>query len=161
MYQFLNWLKTYIEAAFTSDTEITKTVVVENAYKQGNTVNTTNVPQVQIQLLDNSEVERYSSFQGEHLSYVPVQLSVYSGQMKINETTYSAQDASIILGDKVKSMVAANEIQSQNKNIKRCIRTSMSPALQLIDGSKVYYTAVRVEFWIANPYVAEVIAANN
>ena len=153
MYAFLEWLKGYIDEQFQADSSITKEVTIESAYKQGNTVNTTNVPQVQIQLLDDSEVERYSSFQGEHISYVGVQINAYAGQMKIDNTTYSAQDASIILGEKIKSMITANNLLSANNNIKRCTRTSMSPALQLIDGSKVYYTAVRFDVWIANPYV--------
>lgn len=154
--EFLEWLKQYISTAINSDTTISKTVVVENAYKQGNEVLTTNVPQIQIQLLDNSEVERYSSFEGENITSIPVQINAYTGQMKIDSILKSAQEASIIFGQKIKNIMSANLLANANENVKRCIRITMSPALPLLDGSKVYMTAVRFNIWIANPYVVRV-----
>ena len=153
MNEFLEWLKTYISSQFANDSDITKTVTVENANKQGNEITTSNVPQVQVQLMDNAEVDQYSSLEeGEHVTSIPVQITSYTGQMKIKNAACSAQEASIIFGDKIKNMITASNMASANTNIKRCRRTTMSPALQLLDGSKVYYTAVRFEFWIANPY---------
>ena len=153
MNEFLEWVKQYIADNFASDADITKEVTVEFAYKQGNEVTTSNVPQVQVQLMDNSEVERYSSFEGENVSSVPLQITAYTGQMKIGGVTKSAQEASIIFGQKIKDMFVASRVKSVNENVTRLVRITMSPALPLLDGSKVYATATRFNVWVANPYV--------
>lgn len=156
MNKFFTWLKNYISTTFANDSEITKSVAVENAYKQGNEITTSNVPQIQVQILDNAESQRYSSFyEGENVTYLPMQITAYTGQMKINSVMKSAQEASIIFGEKIKTLLHARTIQEANRNIMRCRITTMSPALPLLEGDKVYTTAVRVEFWIAYPYVSE------
>lgn len=152
MDEFLEYIKTYLSTSFGSDTDIVKTVTIENAYKAGNEVSTSNVPQIQIQILDNSEVQRYSSFEGENVSYIPLQITSYTAQMKIAGTMVSAQQASIVFGQKIKNLLNALRSSSVNENIMRCRIITMSPALPLLEG-KVYTTAVRCEFWIANPYV--------
>lgn len=149
MNEFLEWLKTYIKNNFAADTSITKTVTVEYANKAGNTVSTSNVPQVQIQLLDNSEVERYTSFDGEHISSMPIQITAYTGQTKISNVMKSAQESSIIFGQKIEDMFAAKKVASANPNVERCVRITTSPALQLLDDSKVYFTATRFNIWLA------------
>ena len=156
MNEFYSWLKNYIQEAFENDADIAKTVTIENAYKQGNEITTSNVPQIQVQIMDNAESQRYSSFyEGENATYMPMQISSYTGQMKINNVMKSAQEASIIFGEKIKNLLHARTIQEANGNIMRCRITTMSPALPLLDGSKVYVTTVRVEFWVAYPYVSE------
>ena len=152
MDEFLEYIKTYLSTSFDADTDIVKTVTIENAYKSGNEVSTSNVPQIQIQILDNSEVQRYSSFEGENVSYIPLQITSYTAQMKIAGTMVSAQQASIVFGQKIKDLLNALRNSRVNGNILRCRIITMSPALPLLEG-KVYTTAVRCEFWIANPYV--------
>lgn len=154
MNEFLEYIKTYLQSKFTEDTEITKTITIENAYKQGNEITTTNVPQIQIQIMDNSEVERYSTFEGENVSSIPLQITSYTGQMKIAQITKSAQEASIIFGQKIKKYLNMLRESNINANILRCRISSMSPAMPLLEGSKVYATAIRCDFWIANPYVS-------
>lgn len=161
MNDFLEYIKTYIANKFLADTSITKTVTVENAYKQGNEITTSNVPQVQVQIMDNSEVEKYSSFNGEHISLIPLQITSYTGQLKIGSIMHSAQTASIIFGQKIKDMLNQLRESNVNSNIKRCRVSSMSPAMPLLEGSKVYATAIRCEFWIANPYVVPTTGQQN
>lgn len=153
MNEFYEWVKNYIQTAFASDSDISKTVTVENAYKQGNEVTTSNVPQIQVQIMDSSEVQNYSDlYDGEHVTYMPMQIIAYTGQMKIYGAMKSAQEASIIFGDKIKTLFKARTVCEANRNVMRCRITTTSPALQLLDGSKVYYTATRIEFWVAYPY---------
>ena len=54
MNEFLQYIKQYIANAFENDEDITKEVTIENAYKQGNEITTSNVPQIQIQILNNA-----------------------------------------------------------------------------------------------------------
>ena len=158
MNNFLEWIKNYIKEEFENDTQIpkTKSVEVYNAYQSGHEVSTTTVPEIQIQILDNSEVERYSTFEeGEKVSYIPLQFTSYTSQMKLNTTMKSAQEWSIRFGDKLKAML--NNLRTNkvvNKNILSVQVMGMSPAMPLLDG-KVYAAAIRCRFWIANPYVVE------
>lgn len=152
MVEFIDWLKNYLKDGFTEDKDITKSVTVELAYKQGNTITTNNTPQIQIQIMDNAEVEKYSAFDGETTSSIPIQFTAYTSQMKIGNTTFSAQDSSIIFGQKIKALLNKLRESVINENILRCRIITMSPALPQLDGSKVYSTSVRCEFWVTNPY---------
>lgn len=155
MNEFLEWMKEYIKTKFTNDADLPNTKVVEvyNAYQSGHEVSTNTVPEIQVQILDNNEVVEYSSFEGENVSYIPLQITSYTGQMKKGSTIKTAQEWSVIFGEKLKKML--NALRSQevvNGNILSVQILGMSPALPLLEG-KVYTTAVRCRFWIANPYV--------
>ena len=152
MDKFLDWIKSYLEDGFANDSEIAKKVIFELAHKQGNTITTANTPQIQIQIMDNAEVERYSSFEGENISSIPLQITAYTPQMKINNVLKSAQECSIIFGQKIKTLLNKLRENVVNENITRCRIVTTSPALPLLDGSKVYMTAIRCEFWVSNPY---------
>ena len=151
MDKFLDWVKSYLEDGFTNDSEISKKVIVELAYKTGNTITTTNTPQIQIQIMDNAEVDRYSSFEGENISSIPLQITAYTTSMKIGNVVKSAQESSIIFGQKVKALLNKLRESVVNENIAKCRIATTSPALPLLDG-KAYMTAIRCEFWVSNPY---------
>lgn len=154
MNEFLEYIKNYIKTQFDNDTDLpsSKSVDIYNAYQLGHKVSDTSVPEIQVQILDNSEVVRYSSFEGENVSYIPLQITAYTGQMKQGTKMQSAQYWSIVFGEKIKKMLNALRQKVVNKNILSVQIVGMSPALPLLDG-KVYTTAVRCRFWIANPYV--------
>lgn len=152
MNEFIKWIQCYLKDGFDADEEITKNVTIELAHKQGNTVTTTNTPQIQIQILDNAEVERYSVFDGETTASIPLQINAYTSQMKISNKTISAQESSIIFGQKIKVLLNKLRQSIVNENVLRCRIITMSPALPLLNGEKVYFTSIRCEFWVANPY---------
>ena len=153
MNEFLKFIKEYLDEKFRNDTDISKKVIIDNAYKINNEITTANSPQIQIQIIDNSEVEKYSSFEGENVSSIPLQIIAYAPQMKIGNVMKSSQDVALIFGEKLKKYINALRESNVNKNIQRCRIITMAPALPLLDGSKIYTTAIRCEFWIANPYI--------
>lgn len=154
MDEFLEWIKNYIKTQFEEYSELPKTKVVEiyNAYEPGHEVSANTVPEIQVQILDNSEVVRYSSFEGENVTYIPLQITTYTGQMKMGSVMKSPQEWSIKFGEKLKTILNSLRNRVVNKNILSVQIVGMSPALPLLEG-KVYTTAVRCRFWIANPYV--------
>lgn len=155
MNDFLDWIMSYLETQFSADTSIQNTITTKLGYKAGSEITTSSSPQIAVQIMDNSEVETYSSFEGENISSIPLQFTVYTGKINYNNIITEPQKSSMILGEKIKNILNKLRESVVNNNIKRCRISSMSPALPLSDGSKIYSTAIRCEFWIANPYDTE------
>ena len=87
MKQFVEDIISYISSNISADTDIVKTVKVGKAFKQGDTVEP---PQISVQALDDSDALIYNTFEGEQVSYVPIQITVYTAQMQMGGTTKSA-----------------------------------------------------------------------
>ena len=152
MFEFLKYIKNYIETKFASDSELPQSfeMKVYDAYTVGHTPSKT---EIQVQLLNDSEVERYSSFDSTHVSNIPLEIVVYAFKMKLSNEMVSPREVSIRLADKVKIMLNELRESNVNDNIKRVRIMTTSPALPTIDGSQSYMTAIRCEFWVANPYI--------
>lgn len=154
MYLFLEDLKKYIEECFKNDTDISvsKKPQVYSGYQIQHEPSSKK-PEIQIQPLGNSEEVNYTTFCGKNANSIPVQVSIYTGQLKIGGVDYSAQDASIIFGDKIDKYVYDYIYSCDNKNIYSGRMMTTSPALPMNEGGSVYMTAVRFDFTIAHPYV--------
>lgn len=156
MFEFLEYMKSYLETKFANDNDLPNSfeMKVYDAYTTGHKPTKT---EIQIQIMNDSEVDRYSSFDSTHISNIPLEIVVYAFQMKLDNKMVSAREVSIRIADKVK--VFLNELRESNvnDNIKRVRIITTSPALPTIDGEKSYMTAIRCEFWVANPYVVPVV----
>ena len=148
MYSFLESMKDYIKNGINQDEEISKTSIIEtyDAYTKGHTPQKT---EIQFQILDNSEVERYNSFDGANVFYIPLQITIFAFQTKLAGKTCSARETSIRLADKVNNLLDALKVVENNDRVKRVRIMTTSPALPFEDGSKAYTTAIRCEFWVA------------
>lgn len=154
MYRFLEDLKKYLEECFKNDADLTsaKKPYVYNGYQIQHEPSSKK-PEIQIQPLDNAENSNYTTFCGRNADYVPTQITVYTGQLKIGGVDYSAQDASVILAEKVDDYVYDYIYSCQNKNIYEGSKTTSSPALPMNETGSIYFTSVRFSFTIAHPYV--------
>ena len=148
MYKFLEDMKNYIKENINTDVDISKTYNVEvyDAYTKGHTPTRT---EIQFQIMDNSEVERYTSFEGANIFYIPLQISVFAFQMKLAGTMTSPREVSIKLGDKIISLLDSVKVVESNPRVKRVRVITTSPALPFNGGEKAYTTAIRCEFWVA------------
>lgn len=155
MGDFIEWLMNYLQTQINADTDIQNTITVKMGYKAGSEITTSSSPQIAVQIVDNSEVAQYSSFEGENISSMPIQFTIYTGKINYKNTITEPQFASIILGQKIKDILNQLRESVVNRNIKRCRIITMAPALPLSNGSKIYSTAIRCEFWVANPYNTE------
>lgn len=148
MYSFLEDMKKYIVDGLNADADIPKTynIVGYDAYTKGHTPQKT---EVVFQIMDNNEVDAYTSFEGANIFYIPLQITVVGFQMKIAGTMQSPKSVSLMLGEKVLNLLDALKVVEANKRVKRVRIMTTSPALPLESGEKAFTTAIRVEFWVA------------
>lgn len=149
MKQFVEDIIDYISSNISADTDIAKKVKVGKAFKQGDTVEP---PQISVQALDDSDALIYNTFEGEQVSYVPIQITVYTAQMKIGGTTKSAQDSALIFADKIKEMFDLIKTTQWNSNIVRMRRLGGIPAMPVETGATTYMSPIRFDFYVVNPY---------
>jgi hypothetical protein len=155
MYDFLEYIKQYIADCFANDTDIASTYII-NSYDVDLVGHTPTKTEVQVGIMDNAEVERYSTFGlGERISYIPLQINLIGFQMKLENVMTAPRVVSLKLGQKIKTMLNNLQVGGTNKNILRVRIMGMSPALKYEGGEKAYYTAIRCEFYVANPYNTE------
>ena len=149
MKQFVDDIISYISSNIAADTDIAKTVKVCEAFKQGDTLTP---PQISVQALDDSDALVYNTFEGEQVSYVPIQITVYTAQMKIGGATKSAQDCAMIFADKIKAMFDLITTTQWNNNIVRMRRIGGIPAMPVETGATTYMSPIRFDFYVTNPY---------
>lgn len=148
MYNFLQDIKSYIGAGINADADIPKNYGIKmyDAYTKGHTPTKT---EVQFQIMDNSEVERFTSFGGVNVYYIPLQITVWALKMELGDKVQSPRVASVILGDKIIKLLDALKVVEAIPRVKRVRIMTTSPAMPFKGGDKAYTTAIRCEFWVA------------
>ena len=148
VYSFLEDMKKYIVDGLNADADISNTygIVGYDANTKGHTPTKT---EVQFQIMDNNEVERYTSFEGANVYYIPLQITVWAFQMKLAGTMTSPRVDSIKLGDKIINQLEALKVVEALPIVKRVRIMTTSPAMPFEGGDKAYTTAIRCEFWVA------------
>ena len=149
MKQFIDDIITRISDYFKSDSDIAKAVKVDYANKQGDTINP---PHITVQQMDDSNAEEYDTFEGECISYVPIQLTIYAQQMKIGGVVKSAQESAFIIADKVIKLFDKVETVKWNSNIVRLRRVGGVFAMPTEQGATTYMSPVRYEFYVLRNY---------
>ena len=99
--------------------------------------------------MDNNEVERYTSFEGANIYYIPLQITVWAFQMKYAGKMESPRVVSIKLADKITKQLEAFKVVKAIPRVKRVRLMTTSPAMPFEGGDKAYTTAIRCEFWVA------------
>lgn len=148
MYSFLQDMKSYIKESINADTDIAKTYNIE-MYDSNTKGHTPTKTEVQFEIMDNSEVEQYTSFEGVNLYYIPLQITVWAFQMKLAGVMESPRVVSIKLGDKIIKQLEALKVVEAIPRVKRVRIMTTSPAMPFEGGDKAYTTAIRCEFWVA------------
>ena len=149
MKQFTDDLIEYIKNNFGQDSDIIDTVNVDYSYKQNKKLN---CPFVSVQTLDNSDSEKYDTFDGELISNIQVQIIVYAQQMKIANITRNSQDSAMILTDKIIKMFDKIKTVEWNKNVILIRRAGTTFSMPLQDGSTTYFSPLRYEFYVEYDY---------
>jgi hypothetical protein len=148
VYSFYEDMKKYIVDGLNADADISKTygIVGYDANTKGHTPTKT---EVQFQIMDNNEVERFTSFDGANIYYIPLQITVWAFTMKLAGTMTVPRVGSVVLGDKIIKLLDAVKVVNANPRVKRVRIMTTSPAMPFEGGDKAYTTAIRCEFWVA------------
>lgn len=146
MNDFIEILKQYIQNAMDSNADITKKINVCKAYKS----NQTNAPKIVIYVVDDSEEERYNTFQGEQVSNLAVEITAFTPQMKIGAVEYSAQDAADKLSDMIRVLFQKEVIVNAIPDVLYVRRVGRTLAMPFDSGEKIYMSPVRFEILIKN-----------
>ena len=150
----MDFLIEYLSYCFDNDSELSdSTIYVNEGYDCNNEIE---LPQVAIQLLDNSEVERLSSFEAENVSSFGLQLNVFAENMTINGEVYTAQRACSYIADKIKLFMNDLKFKHLNENIVRLVRVGRDYTSPLdVNSGQVYVTVLRFDTQTIYPYLTE------
>jgi hypothetical protein len=146
---FIEDIISYISSNFELDKDIKSKVSVSDAYDENVKLKP---PHIFIQEIDDSEAQQYSTFDGELISYVPVQISSYCQQMEIAGKMVTAKKASAIFADKIKAMFDTIESIKWNKNIKLMRRVGGTPSMPTQKGTTTYFSPTRYDFYLNYKY---------
>ena len=155
MNEFLEELKKYLEVCVSSDSDFTaaKTPTILDGYQIQHTPSSTR-PEIQVQPMSNGENVNFTTFCGKKCNTIPVQITVYTGQVKIGKDMKSARDASLIIADKVEGYLYNYIYSATNPNLYYGRQMSSSPAMPMkVASATIYATALRYTFNVAYPYV--------
>lgn len=149
MKAFIDDIIAYIADNFANDSEVSKDVFVGEAYDENAKLKP---PYIFVQEIGDSDAQQYSTFDGETISYVPVQITVFCQQMKIGNETYTAKDASAIFADKIKLMFDVLKTVKWNKNVKLMRRVGGTPSMPTQKGTTTYFSPIRYDFYVNYNY---------
>lgn len=150
MKQFWDDIIAYLTENLNNDSDYEKEVKVDYANKQSVKITP---PHIFVQPMQDTDAEQYDSFyEGENISYCPVQISPYCQQLRINGEMKSAQETSMIFADKISGLFDKRTALSWNKNIVRLRRVGENFGMPVEEGETTYTSPLRYEFYIQKNY---------
>ena len=147
MFELMEKIKTFLAARFEADEDFETPIAVNDEYMFNHELGNT---EVQTGFLDNSEYERLISFEGEQGAYMPIQLTVYSTQMKIGGKTYNPRDTGVIVADKICRYM--KYLSREVCGILLCERTDYTSPYPMNEGATRYFVALRYDLVVDSPY---------
>lgn len=149
MYEFLEYIKKYLEECFATDPDFTpsKRPEILDTYLVGHEPKKTQ-PEIQVQIMNDSEQINYTTFCGVVAESIPLQFTAYSGNVRIGGVDKNGKQASIILADKTKGYINNLIYGNKDNNILAGRHILTSIPLSMNDAGSIYMTAVRFDFTI-------------
>ena len=148
MKKFLDDIISYISQRFGGDL-LFKRVSINEAYDENVQLKP---PHIFVQIIDDSQAQEYDTLDGECISFVPIQISVYGQQTKAFFTTYSAKEYTNALADEVKKLFTPQAATSWNPNIKLIRRVGGTPSMPTQNGTTTYFSPIRYNIYIDSEY---------
>lgn len=145
----MNDIIAYIKDSFSNDVDFSK-IKVEKAYKAENEIAT---PEIDIYLSDEGEDIISNSYDDENISIKLLTLYCYNKAMVFgdNDSKNDAVESTMILTDRLKTIMNKNNVSKNNKNIISLTRRSVVPPQDLRDGI-IYVSIIRYEIKVLNNY---------
>lgn len=149
MKQFWDDIIDYLRENLNNTKEYTEIVKVDYSDDQSIDLKP---PYVFIQPLQDTDAEKYDTFDGEVVSYCPTQITVFCQQMRINGELLSAKQVSLIFADKISQLFDKKTAVKWNKNIVLLRRVGEKFGMPVKSGATTYMSPLRYEFYIMRDY---------
>lgn len=154
MKTFIENLASYIYNGLAGDEEMPARILPYPAYQENVVIEP---PAIYLQQLDDNEAQQFSTFDGELVSYIPVQISIYSQKRLLkkygSDHWYTAQEMCSKYADKIKDIFdAVKTIEWSKYQIKFVRRVGTSPSLPVKNGVSTYFCPVRYDFYVDRNY---------
>lgn len=131
---------------FSEIENMSQTVSVTGLYRYGHKLQP---PEIQLGLLNDTTVTRYETFTNETLRNMPLQLTIYSGQITVNGKTLPRDKSVDYITELCRVWLDTNK--SNLSGIKSMRRISTSTTQPLGDiGASIYYKTMRYDI-VAQP----------
>ena len=138
-------IKSYINTKLSTDTDITQSIDIIKTFPYGKTPNP---PQIMLQLADNTENIGGTTFEGEKVSTVLLQVIALANAMKFSNVKYNAQTSCDKLCDKVVTWFDKQSVINGITQVINCRRVQWLPAQPYETGTTAYYGILRFELTV-------------
>ncbi len=135
----------YIQSCVDSDTDLPEGINVLEAYKYSHQPKST---EIQVQEIDHSEFERFTTFEDGKIFITPLQFNVYAKQTTIGNEAVSAQKAANILAEKVVGWLNVMDLHTAIPEVISVRNGTYASSVPLDSGTALYGAVVRVDIYI-------------
>lgn len=143
---FLDDFKVGLRKYFNEMDNLKQTVTVTDIYMFGHTINE---PEIQIGLMNDSTVAKYETFDRETICNLPIQITIYTGQITVDGNILNKIDSANFFSDEIKKWIRENA--NRSKDIKTIRRINISTAQPLGNsGANIYTKSLRYDITAFN-----------
>ena len=146
MYDFINSLVGYLESEVNADTFITEKANVFIAFPQ----NKFKAPTISLQIVDSSSYDASTTHSGETATSISLQIDVYAQDTTINEVKHKAQEAAILISEKIHKLMQADVLSNNFDELLSIRKAGGSFSIPAGKGNTTYYSILRYDIVIAN-----------
>lgn len=143
---FINEIKNGLKIMFNETESLQQTVNVTEQYLYGHKIQP---PEIQIGLINDTTVSNHETFTAETLRNMPIQITIYSGQIIVSGNTLPRNEAVDYLTELCRNWLDTNKFKLSDVKSMRRISTSTTQPLGDI-GANIYYKTMRYDV-IAQP----------
>lgn len=139
-------LKSYINGEISKDNELNMSIGIKEQYPYGHKPNP---PEILLQIVDNAEMSVGTTFEGERIATVLLQIIVMANSMTIGGKKYNAQKSCNILGDKVCEWFEKSNVKKNIPQIINTRRVQWAFATPYESGTTTYYGILRFDLTVS------------
>ena len=141
----LDKIKNYINEKIAEDTELNVSIGVREQYPYGHKPNP---PEILLSVMDDVEMETATTFDGETVSNISLQIIPVANSMNIGGKKHNAQNSCTILGDKIAMWFEKNAIKQILPEIINTRRVQKSNSIPYENGTTAYYAILRFSLMV-------------
>lgn len=133
-------LKSYLNGKIAEDKDLNMTIGIKEQYPYGHKAQP---PEILIQIVDSTELESATTFEGEQSFTALVQIIPMANSMNIGGKRYNAQKSCNLLSEKICEWFGKTVIKENIPKVINTRRVQWSTAFPYESGTTTYYSILR------------------